>query len=694
MYNNFNMNVVSILKNMESERNNLHHPFVGSEHLLLSLLKNDIVTQKVFNKYKLNYDVFKKELINLVGMPKKNVEYNLYTPLLKRVLNNAVEDAKENNDGIVTINHLILSLLEEGEGVAIRILVSYKIDINTLYDDIKNNKNKKMKKIDFGKNLNNTVSLDEKTIGRDKEINFIIETLLRKKKSNPLLIGDAGVGKTAVVEELARKIINKEVPSELINAEIISLDMSNLVAGTKYRGEFEEKLNKIIKIVEQNNNIILFIDEIHTMVSAGGAEGAISAGDIFKPYLARGNIKCIGATTTDEYDKYILKDKALARRFETININEPSKDETINILMKIKSEYEQHHKVKISKKNIIKIVDYSDKYIFNKKNPDKSIDFLDSVCTMKHVKSDNSIEVNKLLNKLEKIKIQKESMVSNNKFDDAIRLRNKEIKLENNIKNISFGKYNIICDKDILKVLEQKANVPLYNKNTICKVKNNLQSIIGQDEQIKKINSLINYKINNVDQLLSMLFIGPSGVGKSEVVKILNKSIDKINYIKINGSEYSCETSLNKLVGITAGYVGYNDSYIFNKLRYNPYALIVIENFDLLANNIKNMFYQILEEGYIIDSRGNHINFNSSIIISTITSDYKNKIGFNNKNDNNFYSNYVDKFSDVIYFNNITKDVFLDYVLRNKLSKDIINICDYQKSGFKNLKKEIIKINT
>ena len=313
MFNNFGYVGSKILKDAEEERYNLHHPYVGSEHLLLAMLKSDNKIKAKLAEYNLTYEIFKEELIKIVGIPKKNMEVNLYTPLLKRILASALNDAKENNKGVVTTSHLLIAMLDEGEGIAIRIMIGLDINLDDLYDELKVKPNdivnSKLELFNVGTILNDKVASFDTVIGREKELNNLIEVLLRKKKSNPLLIGSAGVGKTAIVEELARRIKNKEVPTMLEDKIIVELPMGDLVSGTKYRGEFEERLTKIIKEVIKNKNIILFIDEVHTMVNAGGAEGAINAGDILKPYLARGELKVIGATTTGEYEKFIAKDK-------------------------------------------------------------------------------------------------------------------------------------------------------------------------------------------------------------------------------------------------------------------------------------------------------------------------------------------------------------------------------------------------
>ena len=336
MYNSFTEEAKNVLMNAKQEMKNLRHPYVGSEHLLLAILNTKGEVSNNLKKHNLDYEVFKKEVIDIVGIGNKESECFLYTPLLKRVMENAYYDSKENNNGMITINHLLSALLEEGEGVAIRILIGMDIDIDELYHTfshtptIKKGKNKKLLIDELGTDLSQN-EIDP-VICRDKEIKEIIEILCRRKKNNPILIGEAGVGKTAIVEALSKMIKNNDVPLSLRNKRIISLDMATLVAGTKYRGEFEERLNKVLKEIEDNDDVILFIDEIHTLVGAGGAEGAIDASNIFKPALARNKLRCIGATTINEYKKYIEDDKALDRRFQKIIIKVPEVEETKQIL--------------------------------------------------------------------------------------------------------------------------------------------------------------------------------------------------------------------------------------------------------------------------------------------------------------------------------------------------------------------------
>ena len=385
MYSSFTEDARDVLIGAKVEMKELKHPYVGSEHLLLSILKKDNDTSEKLKKIGITYDNFRKELISIIGMGTKTSNCFLYTPLLKRVMENAIYDAKENNNGEVTVEHLFYSLLEEGEGVAIRLLINLKVDLDKLYEDFsfKNQrkiKNKNLLIDELGVDLTSKANDLDSAIGRDEEINRIIEILSRRKKNNPILIGPAGVGKTAIVEELAKRIKSGIVPNSLKDKRIINLDMATMVSGTKYRGEFEERVNKILKEVEYNDDIILFIDEIHTLVGAGGAEGAIDASNIFKPALARNKIRCIGATTTYEYKKYIKNDKALDRRFQKIEIKEPDKNMLKNILLSVKDTYSKYHKTIVSNEIIEYIIDLSRKYIKNRFEPDASIDILDEVC--------------------------------------------------------------------------------------------------------------------------------------------------------------------------------------------------------------------------------------------------------------------------------------------------------------------------
>ena len=705
MFNNFGFIGSKILKDAEEERKNLSHPYVGSEHLLLAILKNKSKTKEILEDYGLTYKKFRQELIDIVGIPKKNIEVNLYTPLLKRILSSALSDAKENNKGVVTESHLIVALLDEGEGIAIRIMIGMNINIDDLYDELRvkpqDIKKEKLEIFNIGRVLNDKVEEFDEVIGRDKEINEVIEVLLRKKKSNPLLIGPAGVGKTAIVEELAKRINAKDVPFPLLNKKIIDLPMGDLVSGTKYRGEFEERLTKIIKEVIKNKDIILFIDEVHTMVNAGGAEGAINAGDILKPYLARGELKVIGATTTEEYERFIAKDKALERRFETIFVKEPTLDEAKEILLGLKSSYENHHNIKITNKNIDDIVFLANKYLFKKKNPDKTIDLLDSICA--YVKRKNILkeELITLEQKAQELTKQKEKYVLDNLFDKALDTCLKLNEIEQEINALKQSKDDEITYMDILKVIEQKSNIPLFiNKDELLnKIKEALfVNILYEDKALNKLIDNLKIFYNN-ERSLKLLLTGPSGVGKTSCVKIL-KEVTKNNLIRLDMSEYKDQTSLSKLIGTHGGYIGYNDPFIFKEVKYNPYSIILVDELEKAHPSIINLFLQIMDEGFIHDAHGETIDFSHTLIIMTSNVGGKENVGFINQGAEDlqeyFSEEFLGRFDDIISFNKITKDQAIAFLKAN-LKDDTINYeellkdTSYEKYGFRYLKKLIDK---
>ena len=697
MFDNFGINITNLFKKSEEERYELKHPYVGTEHLLLAILKNDAEMASILKKYGLTYDKFKKELISVVGNASKSNEFVLYTPLLKRVIAGALDNAKENNDGIVTSKHLILALLEEGEGIAIRILISMNIDIDNIYDFLsKENKinNQKLELLETGILLNDTVALDENVVGRDKEIDLVIETLLRKKKNNPILIGDAGVGKTAIVEELTRRIIKREVPDNLFDAKIVSLEMGSLVSGTKYRGEFEEKLTKIIKELENNSNIILFIDEIHSMVNAGGAEGAINAGDIFKPALARGKIKCIGATTREEYQRFFSNDKALMRRFELINIDEPNKLETKNILLKVKNEYEKHHNVIIPNEILDKIIYYTDLFITNKKNPDKAIDFLDSVCSKVKTNTNYSYGKKELYKKLELLRQDKAKSLKNKDYDSALKIYSEEIKIKEEIKKNTHNIRQILKEKDIIEVLENKTNMIFDPEKLsfLVNIKNEvIKKLYGVDNYVDIIIEEIKNNVKNKKGFLKIYLEGSKCLGKSTIVKELACNYPKNNFIRIDLKEYKSVVDITKLIGTSQGYVGYNDAHLFSKLKNNIFSIILFDNYNDAHPNVKELIKEILKEGNITDNKGEKIYFNNSYIFITNDIENNNRIGFDNtinKSNENELAELVDK---TIIFSNLTKNVLNAYLdsknIKNK--EKIIRESDFEKYNYQNIDKLI-----
>ena len=686
MYNNYSLEVKRIFKDAEKIAIDLNHPYIGTEHLLLSLINNDDKIKKILLKYDLTYDEFLDELLLVVGTSENKKCTCIYTPLLKRVIKTADEISKNK---MMEPMHLLEAILEEGEGIAIRIIISMGIDIDKLYDEIKKKHKKgntKLELYNIGKDMSE-INSDDILVGREKELNLIIETLLRKNKNNPLLIGPAGVGKSAIIEELARRIKSGNVPNKLKDKKIVSLEMSSLVAGTKYRGEFEEKLNKVIKEIEENPEIILFIDEIHTMANAGGAEGAINASDILKPYLARGKVKIIGATTTNESNKFIAKDKALSRRFEIIKINEPPIKETENILSKIRPSFEKHYNIKITEENIKNIVSLTDRYVLDRFNPDKSIDLLDSVCAMKEVESTKEKDISKLKDKLLNIVKKKENMVKKNNFDEALKYRSMEIKLQEKIDKEE-NTPNKITAKDIKEMLERKNNIP-FIENDFKDLENYLlDNIIGQNNVVREIINALKQK--EEDLPISILLTGSTGVGKTKTVKEIAKYLD-IPLIRLDLSEYNESVSITRLIGASAGYVGYDDENIFEKVRMNPHSIILLDELEKAHPNVISLFLQILDEGYVTNSKGEKIDFKNTYIFMTSNAMINQKIGFMKGKSNyqdSFSKEFLARITAKINYNNITEEMIKEYLDKKGIEDySLVKDFDYENQGFRGLDK-------
>ena len=735
MFGNFEEEARKVLVNAKKEMYDLNHPYVSSEHLLLAILKGDNEISEKLKEFDLDYNRFKDEVIKIIGKGSKHSEWFLYTPLLKRIIENATLDAKENNNGVVTVNHLFASLLDEGEGVAIRILIGMDIDIDELYseftDKIINKKSHKKLLIDeIGTDLNKKAmngNLDPVT-GRDEEIKRVLEILCRRCKNNPLLIGEAGVGKTAIVEELANMIVRGEVPLTLRNKRIISLDMASSVAGTKYRGEFEERMNKILKEIEENDDIILFIDEIHTLVGAGGAEGAIDASNIFKPALARGKIRCIGATTTDEYKKYIEKDSALERRFQRVIIEAPSEETVKNILMNLKNIYEGYHKVIIDEEIIDLIIHLSSKYIYNRNEPDRSIDILDEVSAKVSLKESKGLKEYGFYNKkLKEVIKNKKKAILDNDFDKASTFKNEEFDLMNKINNLELSLYKTYSRKvtklDVAEVINMKTGIPIYEilneKAKLIKQTEKIlnKNIIGQDEAVKEVAKVAKkIKLGFNDKCYSFLFCGPSGVGKTLLARTFGENlVGENNIIKLDMSEYKEAHSISKIIGSPPGYVGYDDNTnILEEIRNKPYSVLILDEIEKAHTNIINLFLQVLDEGKIKNSKGKIVRFDNVVIIMTSNVGFHEiNVGFNNKNtkisrlNDSFSIPFMNRVDKVICFNSLNEEDILKIIkmnlkkfkekysdkIRIRISKEveneILNLSNYEEYGARKINKII-----
>lgn len=738
MFWNYSEQARKILIQAKKEMKDLKHPYVGSEHLLLAILKNENAVSNRLNELGLNYNKFRDEIINIIGIGKEESSWFLYTPLLKKVLENATIDAKEQNEDIM-IEHLFSSLLEEGEGVAIRIIIGMNIDVDELYNEFaykivprKGKKNKKLTIEELGIDLNEKAknNLLDPVIGREEEIKRMLEILSRRTKNNPILVGEAGVGKTAIVEELSRRIVTKQVPLSLQKKRIISLDMASTVAGTKYRGEFEERIKTILKEVEDNEDIILFIDEIHTLVGAGGAEGAIDASNIFKPALARGKIRCIGATTTNEYKKYIEKDGALDRRFQKVQVESPDQKQIKNILLKLKPIYEKFHFVEIDDAIIDLIIELTQKYIYDRHEPDRSIDVLDEVCARTSLKENKDLKkYNDLLIKKEEILKQKNEAIISNHFKEAYELKENENLLEDKINHLELKLHEEIKEKvtkeDVAAVINSKTKIPIYeilnvNEKTIYELDKELkENVIGQEKAIIEIEKIAKrIQLGLKEGCYSLLFVGGSGIGKTSLARIFGKSIvGSENVIKLDMSEYSESHSISKLLGAPPGYVGYQDNQnVFEQIRNKPYTVLILDEIEKAHPSILNSFLQILEDSKIVDNQGLEIRFDHvTIIMTSNIGSNEIEVGFNQKNEDIITKlkeyldiSFIGRIDNIISFEKLDKDNIKKIIenkikkLRNKYKQKQINIkispsiineiceeCEYELMGARKIDKII-----
>lgn len=630
--NNYTEELKRILKNSELIAESLNSSDINSIHFLMSLLKNSNSLTPVLEKHKIDYEEIKSFLTN----KNEPTKYLFYSKELLSSIEGVILSL-ENIDDEITLNLLFNEILSNKNTLCYKALIKTNTDIENLKKDIKTtntiSSNSILKSI--GRNLNELAIKKEfdPVIGREKEITRIIEVLKRKNKNNPLLLGEAGVGKTSVVEELASRITKNLVPDFLKGKTIYEVNLSSVIAGTKYRGEFEEKLTKLINELETNNNLILFIDEIHTLVGAGGAEGAIDASNILKPALARGKLSLIGATTLKEYTSSIEKDKALDRRFEPLLINEPNYDETLYILKKIKPNYEKYHNVKIPNNIIELTAKLSDKYIKNRNNPDKSIDILDEICAITSLvekKTTNTKIENKIISLTEK----KNKCILENNLTKALSLKKEITSLESiQKKNNSLNIKNTVTKAILKEVLETKTNSNIFelsNPSYFTDLNNYLKlNIYEQDHIIDNITKkLICFTKNNNKLPLTISLKGPTGTGKTYLVKTLSKYL-KTHLITLNMKDYVTSTSITKLIGTTAGYVGYDEKNTpFESLKHHPISIILLEDYNYTHPSIKALFDTISTTGKLTLNNNEIINFENTIIIKTTKEESNHSIGF------------------------------------------------------------------
>ena len=704
------------IENAEKIAVSLGHNYVGSEHILFGLSKEiDGLAYKILKKQNITSQDILNKIKAILGENKVTINRTQgFTPKTKILIEDAYEETERLYLKSIGTEQLLLAIINNKENIAYKILIELKFDTAKAYDEILKimateeelNKDKRLNETkrstsnvlnQYGTDLNK-LAIEGKidsVIGRNKEIDRLIQILSRRNKNNPCLIGEPGVGKTAIVEGLAKKIIEQEVPEMLKNKKIFSLDLTSIIAGAKYRGDFEERIKKCLNEVKKSEDIILFIDEIHTIVGAGSAEGAIDAANILKPILARGEIQLIGATTIDEYRKYIEKDAALERRFSPIIVEEPTKEETIEILLGLKGKYEKHHNVNIEDEVIVEIVNLSSRYINDRFMPDKAIDLLDEASSKIRMKMYTAPEELNLIEKeIKDITNNKNEAIMRQDFEEAARLRDLEIETKNKFvksqeewKNNSIKQKVKLTKEDVREVISTLTQIPL-TKITESETQqlNNLENelhkkIIGQEEAIKSITKAIKRSrvgINNPNKpLCSFLFLGPTGVGKTEISKVLAYSLfgDENMIIRIDMSEYMEPHSVSKIIGSPPGYIGFEEEgMLTKKVRQNPYSIILLDEIEKAHPDVINILLQILDEGNLTDSTGRKINFKNTIIIMTsnvgaklITENRKLGFGENNINEDNkkrvlkelknsFKPEFINRIDEIIVFNKLTTE--------------------------------------
>ncbi len=661
MFERFTERARKVVVKAQDEARLLKQNYIGTEHLLLGLIDEvDGIAARTLVEMGLSLDEIRAAVKSVVTEgSSESYEHIPFTPRAKKVLELSLREALQLGHNYIGTEHILLGLLREGEGVAARVLNSLGVNLDNTKDVIRevlrkypfytNNNNlitvKNQKKplktlSQFGRDLTGLAiegKLDP-VVGRKIEIERMMQILSRRTKNNPILIGESGVGKTAIVEGLVQKIVSKEVPSNLYNKRIFTLDLGSLVAGSRYRGDFEERLKKVLAEIKEDGDVIIFIDEVHNLVGAGAAEGAIDAASILKPMLARGEVQTIGATTISEYRKYIEKDKALERRFQPIYVDEPSVYETIEILKGLKSKYETFHGISITEDAIEAAAKLSQRYISDRFLPDKAIDLIDEAASRVRIRSVMTPpNLKEIELRLDKIYREKESAISNQDFEKAAALRDQEKKILKEKNDISeswkrleeSGKEDV-DENEIAEVLSSWTGVPVYKltESETAKLLNMEESlhkrVVGQDEAISVVSKAIRRSRSGVKDpkrpIGSFMFLGPSGVGKTELAKTIAEFLfgKEEVLIQIDMSEYMEKHSVSKLVGSPPGYVGYDEGgQLTEMVKRRPYSVILLDEIEKAHPDVFNILLQIFEDGHLTDSQGRRVDFKNTVIIMT-----------------------------------------------------------------------------
>src|SRR5579862_721559 len=750
MMNNFTPRAQQVLALARKEADRFNHNYVGTEHLLLGLIKlGQGVAVNVLQKMGLDLETVRMEVEKQVGSgPETKMVGNIpYTPRVKKVLALAGKEAKLLNHSYVGTEHILLGLLREGEGVAARVLKNLEVDIERTRNEI-------LKELDpnftppeveqeqqadpgkkdvktpalraFGRDLTELARKNEldPVIGRKNEIERVIQVLCRRTKNNPVLLGEAGVGKTAIVEGLAQEIASGNVPDILRDKRVVTLDLALMVAGTKYRGQFEERIKAVMDEIRRAKNIILFIDELHTIVGAGSAEGTMDASNIIKPALSRGEMQCVGATTLNEYRKYIEKDAALERRFQAVKVEAPSIDEAILILKGLRHKYEEHHKAEFTEKAVEASVKLSDRYITDRFLPDKAIDVLDEAGSRARIGTmTRPPEIKAMEAEIEEIKTKKERAIKNQDFEGAAQMRDKEKqakeKLEAQLRDWRAAreeKHVVVDEEDILHVVSKWTGIPLQRMEQgemqrLLTVEQEMEKVVvGQREAVSAICKALRRSRADLKDprrpIGTFLLLGPTGVGKTLLAKTMAEQMfgDSKSLVHLDMSEYMEKFNVSRLIGSPPGYVGYEEGgQLTEKVRRNPYSVVLFDEIEKAHPDVWNMLLQILEEGKLTDNVGRVVNFRNTIVLMTsnVGSDLirrQSTLGFSPITDEGSYEKMREKILDESKktfrpeFLNRLDDVI---VFRSFTKPDLIQILDLEvnkvleRLRHKNLKLEL-----
>ena len=658
MFERFTEKAIKVIMLAQEEARRLGHNFVGTEQILLGLIGEGTgIGPKVLKAMGVNLKDARQEVEKIIGRGSGFVAVEIpFTPRAKRVLELSLEEARQLGHNYIGTEHLLLGLIREGEGVAARVLENLGVDLSKVRSQIirslgdntevsngsNTNKSKTPTLEEFGTNLTQkaTEGRLDPVVGRAKEIERVIQILGRRTKNNPVLIGEPGVGKTAIAEGLAQRIANRDIPDTLEDKRVVALDIGLLIAGTKYRGEFEERLKKIMDEVRTANNIILVIDEVHTLIGAGAAEGAIDAANILKPALSRGELQCIGATTLEEYRKHIEKDAALERRFQPVMVGEPSVEETIEILYGLRERYEKHHKLVISDEALRAAAKFADQYIADRFLPDKAIDLIDEAGSRVRLMNSQLPAAAKELDlELREILKSKDEAVRGQDFEKAGQLREREMEIRAQINAIaqskkgsteSAGKTPTVTEEDIAEIVAAWTSIPV-NKLTksesekLLQMEETLHSrIIGQDEAVVAVSRAIRRARVGLKSpnrpIASFIFSGPTGVGKTELTKALATYFfgSEEAMVRLDMSEYMERHTVSKLIGSPPGYVGYNEGgQLTEAVRRRPYTVVLFDEIEKAHPDVFNLMLQIFEDGRLTDSKGRTIDFKNTLLIMT-----------------------------------------------------------------------------